>query len=641
MMLLHRLFIFLSLQKGGMYVKINVDKLYGRKLMNRYVSCLLTIVILTSVLSVSGILASADMPSPDALGGYENVCLTYTFRTSDSDYGRHYQEDLMPYVAYLDTEGNIKDFFFDSYLFLPCMDFGPSGARMHVDVDNPTKAIDWISYVEDTFHKGANVDALESALSEAKQALGDTERKAGVFFTILYPCENATDFGELGGRQLDFSKIEDRKYAVKWMIDEQLRLYNERGYENLELVGFYWLEEYLLQTSDIELFQYASEYLHSFGMKFIWIPWYVASGYNLWENLGFDVVCMQPNMYWMSPADYTRVDNCINICKREDMCMEIEVDPYVGSAEYFNRYLTYLQDGMSGGAMDSIKMYYQDGKPAVYYTACYSDNERMRSVYDLTYKYAKGTLTNEDIDINRAQEFKIPDDVDWISIGKEYTGCESYIDGNGCDYQRVSGKELTDGLIAIEPLGTDWHAFHTSVLDNEKRMSVTVDLGEVRSDLTDFMAHFDNAQQSGIGSPADIRFYISENGTDFTLLAEPELVPFESAAYISYNCEPVTARYVKLSFINSDKPFVFCSEFLVGVEKEITQDVESDVSSSDSSELSTESEFTEIFEYSGDSDEKPTGENDNVKSIIISAAIIALIAIAVVTVTVILRKRRK
>ena len=144
----------------------------------------------------------ASIPSADSLGGYENVCLTYTFRTSDYDNGRHYENDLMPYTAYYDTQGNIKDFFFDSYLFLPCMDFGPSGARMHVDTSNPTKAIDWTSYVEDTFYRGANVDALDKAFGSTKSALGDTESKAGVFFTILYPCYSSKKFGTLGGRDL-------------------------------------------------------------------------------------------------------------------------------------------------------------------------------------------------------------------------------------------------------------------------------------------------------------------------------------------------------------------------------------------------------------------------------------------------------
>ena len=189
-----------------------------------------------STVSVSG---DAAMPSTDVLNGYENVCLTYTYRPTSSHGGRQEVSDLLPYVAYLDTEGNMQDFFFDTYLFLPCVTYGPSGSKLHGGPYASTKAIDWIDYVEDTFTPGYNVDALDAAFGQAKATLGDSERKAGVFFTILYPAYNSKNFGSLGGKSLDMSKKADREYAIKWIIDEQMKIYNQRGYENLELLGFY------------------------------------------------------------------------------------------------------------------------------------------------------------------------------------------------------------------------------------------------------------------------------------------------------------------------------------------------------------------------------------------------------------------
>lgn len=534
--------------------------------MKKIFSLILVLSILLSTLSVFSIVSFAAMPPSDALGGYENICLTYTFRYSRSDCGRHLTEDLMPYVAYLDEEGNIKDFFFDSYLFLPCMDYGPSGARMHVDTSDPTLAEDWIAYVDDTFYEGANVNALNEAYGNAKTALNDTESKAGVFFTILYPCRTATNFGELGGRKLNFSRTADRKYAIKWIIDEQIKLYNEAGYENLDLVGFYWLEEFIVEEADVELFQYAADYIHSMGMKFIWIPWYCSNGYNRWEELGFDVASMQPNMYWQSVADENRCESSASISNRYGMSMEMEVDHRVSTGEYYNRYLEYLEVGMTSGAMDSIKTYYQDGKTGVYYSACYSENPLLRSVYDLTYKYAKGTLTAEDIDYTYYEKFELPENVEWVSYGKSYTACESFVDGNGCEYQNVSGEELTDGVIGVSDLGTEWHAFHYSILDEDNRMSAIIDLGEIRDDLTHFIGHFSNYQMHAIGTPQDIRFYTSENGTDFTLIANPDLITLDNVSYVCYIAsEALTARYVKISFTyQQGYPFVFCSEVLVG-----------------------------------------------------------------------------
>lgn len=519
-----------------------------------------------------------NLPTAEDLNGYENICLTYTFRNSSYDKGRIYEDAFMPYVAYLDKQGDIQDYFFDSYLFLPCMDYGPSGARMHLDASNPTKAIDWTSYVNDTFCDGANVDALDTAFGKAKAALGDTDTKAGVFFTILYPCAGETNFGNLGGKRLDFSQTEDRKYAIKWIIDEQIRLYNKADYDNLDLVGFYWLEEYIVSEADVELFQYASEYLHSLGLKFIWIPWYLATGYDRGAELGFDAVCMQPNLFWLGYTDPNRVEESINISNEYGMGMEIELDYRVGSDYYFNRYLYYLEGGMNSDMMNSVKMYYQDSGPGVYYEACYSDYGNLRSVYDLTYKYAKGILTQADIDACRPQgeDDNFVDDIglndilesaDWISIGKSYTGCPSYVDGNGADYQKVSGNELTDGIIATEDLSTDWFAFHTYIRDEEGRMSVTIDLGEIRNDLKHFAAHFDNKQLYAIGAPMDICIYTSTDGVNYKLLATPELVLDPVNSGFLYQCEAVTARYVKLSIGRSDKIYVFCSEFLVGIDK--------------------------------------------------------------------------
>ncbi len=536
--------------------------------MKRYVSFILIVALLTSAFSLFSVNVGASFPETSSMDGYGNLCLTYTWNPGRADNGRHAVEDLMPYVAYLDKNGNIQDFFFDSYLFLPCVKLGATGASMHYDYYKPTKALDWTSYVEDTFYDGMNVDALEEAFGRTKEALNAPDKKAGVFFSILYPAASAgANFGSLGGKELDFSNIEDRKYAIKWIIDEQVRLYTEAGYENLDLLGFYWLEEYVNTSSDKELFNYASEYLHSLGLKFLWIPYYRANGYSTWKELGFDIACMQPNMYWDTSLNKSRVDSCVDQCDALDMCVEIEIDNRaLSNSKYFNRYLDYLEGCMQGGAIDSIKMYYQDGKNAVFYNACYSYEERTRSIYDLTYKYAKGTLTQEDIDDNRVEPITLPDDVEWVSIGKDYVATKPYSDGGEADYQKNDGKELTDGVIGSSELGTEWHAYHVSQLDDDERMSVTIDLGSVRDDLTDFLIQFSHVENYGIGDPADdIKIYVSDDGNKFELLAEPKLGYIDSSAYVYYISTPVTARYVKYSFINSDANFVFCSEALVGV----------------------------------------------------------------------------
>ena len=649
--------------------------------MKRIISILITALMLTSALLTIMPSAAAKVPTANDMGGYENVCLAYTFRYSSADKGRQTESDLMPYTAYLDKNGNIKDFFFDSYLFLPCVGNGPSGARMHLDEKNPTMAIDWIAYVDDTFSTGTNVDALEKAFGKTKSALGNTDRKAGVFFTLLYPNKNATNFGSLGGRSLDFSKLDDRKYALKWMIDEQIARYEARGYKHLDLVGFYWLEEFIAADDDIQMISYAADYLHSKGLKFIWIPWYKANGYEDWKSYGFDVACMQPNLMWSGYNDPKRVSTSVQLSEKYGLSMEMECDSRVRTDEYFSRYLSYLEGGLNSSMMNAVKMYYQDARAGVYYQACYSSDPQFRSVYDLTYKYATKTLTQADIDAVRPEkvenDFQMVDDVqrdslkapgvNWLSIGKSYVACKSFVDGNGADYQQVSGKELTDGIIASEALTTDWHAFHHSLLDSDGKMSVTIDLGEQRNDLTHFYVHFDNRMESGIGSPVSIVLSVSDNGQSFRELATPILYMDDTDSCVKYETTPVSARYVKLSFSPSEGNFVFCSEFLVGVKDPnyVEGPSDPDVSTPDNStpdeseneasapddDSSTE-ESANVESTSPDSSESNASEQSSASSDdekasdegpvvpIVIASVCVLAAAAVVVVTVIKKKKK-
>lgn len=538
--------------------------------MKKIISKILVFIMIISSIPFVSFDTLASMPKADAMDGYQNLSLAYTFMYNGEDCGRQTVNDFLPLTGYKDKQGKIVDYFFDSFLFLPCNGVGPSGARMHSKEGEPTLEIDWKTYVEDTFYKGKNVDALDSAFGKTKQALNDSsDKKAGVFFTILHPNVAATNFGELGGRNLNFSKSADRKYAVKWIIDEQIRLFNERGYKNLDLVGFYWLEEYLDIRSDYAIYKYASDYLHSLGLKFIWIPFYKANGYNQWQNVGFDVVCMQPNNYWEEESISDRVQTCANYCSRYGMGMELEVDSRAyKSEEYFKRYLQYLEVGMNSGAMNSIKMYYHDAAPGAYSFMGDSKDEIPRYLYDVTYKYAKGTLTAADLKYDMADSisFKLPEDVNWVSYNKNYEATKPYVTDGSVDYQNVNGRELTDGVIGISDLGTEWHPFYATYTDGQGNMGATIDLGGSYGYLTHFVVHFSNIQNYGIGVPTNVRLYISNDGVDFELLANPVIQKAGIAAYISYvSHEYITARYVKVLFNRSSTgPFVFCSEFLVG-----------------------------------------------------------------------------
>ena len=335
--------------------------------------------------------------STDALGGTENIMLMYTFKNESPSTGLNTVDELMPYVAYMDTEGNIKDSFFDSFLFLPCMTTCPSGGHLYYDKKNPSRASDWMLFEDDLFDPDHNVNALTQAVSRMDEALG-TDTDMPVYFSIFSTVYGDKGFGDVDGdgKNEDFSNIEDRKKVIMWWIDRLEARFAAGEYDNLKLDGFYWYHE-AIETSDpheIELVKFTAEYLHSKGYYFIWIPYYMASGFNNWKSYGFDAVVMQPNYMFSDTVAEERLYHNAEYAKQLGMGVEIEADyGVVSNPDKKAKYLAYLRAGVETGYMNSIKMYYQDGGPGILYNAYRSTDSFYHEVYDITYQYAKGTLT--------------------------------------------------------------------------------------------------------------------------------------------------------------------------------------------------------------------------------------------------------
>lgn len=339
--------------------------------------------------------------SPDDLGGISNIILTYTCSYPEVRRGRHSVEDLLPFVGYYDENDTLSDTYFDSYLFLPCTSRAPSGAAMQA---GNLIFSDWQYYIDDQYATGSNIPALEQAVEQVKNELRIDDYKVNVFLSILRPMVDQHDFGDIDGSgvSLDFSILEHRKRAVKWIIDEQLRRFEESSFKNLKLWGFYWYEESIDGDDDEEmsLLKYTTDYIRSLGYKSIWIPYYQAQGFNQWAQFGFDSACLQPNYMFNATATESRVYECADLAKLLGMCVEMEIDARsITQPEWRARYIAYLRGGVKTGYMrEGIKMYYQEAAPGVFYNAYKSDDPLVRAVYDNTYLFSKNALTEEIID---------------------------------------------------------------------------------------------------------------------------------------------------------------------------------------------------------------------------------------------------
>lgn len=327
-------------------------------------------------------------PSKDLLGGSKDLCLLY--------HGKHLNgytvEELIPYLAYIDTDGNPVDTMFDSFLFLLSGNL-PSGAAPY---GNGTKA-DWEWTIQDIFKEGKNMLALEEAAGIVKEKLGlPSDYKFKVTTSIYYPDTEMTSFGDVDGdgNTENFTVFADRIKAVKWYIQSFEKKFSESGFQNIELVGYYWFHEEMKKSEEdnIKLLNAVADEVHAVGRSFFWIPYFTSNGYNNWEQLGFDIANMQPNYVFNLTTSYKNIIQCAQLTKLYGMGVEIEVsDEALSNILIFKKYMQYLAAGIEYGYMtDSVHMYYQG--VYAYEKAARSKTSMGRMVYDATYKFIKGTL---------------------------------------------------------------------------------------------------------------------------------------------------------------------------------------------------------------------------------------------------------
>lgn len=144
------------------------------------------------------------------------------------------KERLAPYVTYVDKEGT-EHWLFDGFIFLEFQDTNRPDAELYAfetghlrDTGESAGKAQWQELIDYYFTDGNGVEALEEAVKEAAARLGKAPQKRKVIMVLPDPVihrhyidttSSTTYWGALDGRQLDFSRNEDRIAACKWYID--------------------------------------------------------------------------------------------------------------------------------------------------------------------------------------------------------------------------------------------------------------------------------------------------------------------------------------------------------------------------------------------------------------------------------------
>lgn len=269
------------------------------------------------------------------------------------------ENDFEPYVVHTFADGS-REWLFDGYMFLDSR--GPNGTLATTGLANGAKKEDWQWYIDRVYEPGKSLDALDKTIGRYKKELGDPGFKHKIVLNLLPPDYRLQGWGELNGRQLDFSNDSDRVEAAKWYIDQMVDRFNAAGYANLELFGIYFHDEDLIFNHDFP--KYIAPYIHEKGLEFSWIPYFKARGYERHREMGFDITYMQPNHFFDFPVPYKRLDETIDIAKRYGMAVEFECDGDALSQKEpskLSRLVDYINAFEEHGLFDDMPIAYYTG----------------------------------------------------------------------------------------------------------------------------------------------------------------------------------------------------------------------------------------------------------------------------------------
>lgn len=348
--------------------------------------------------------------SRDCLGGICDVPLLYYGYWPENDrIANNTKEDFLPYVAYVDSEGNVVDTMFDGMMFLIVQGRCPSGGNLGYS-GPPSVLSDWEYVLEALFRKGVGLSALNETVGDVKKKLLLPDGYSfPVFVTVPTPKISNTPFGDTDGDGIEekLLTVDDCVNAYCMYVDRLKKRFESARLSNLCLAGCFWGNESVSRAHNDREEEYASKCvsaLHDRGLKCIFIPYYQAGGSEKAKKIGFDCVTMQPNLSFNSALqdDPERMmEDFAALCRQYGFGVELEVHHGIKNKDTAQQYGTlfdhYLRACVKNGMMkDTVHTYYQCAGPGVFYDMAYSKDPYLRGMYDKLYRFIKGTLSYEE-----------------------------------------------------------------------------------------------------------------------------------------------------------------------------------------------------------------------------------------------------
>ena len=301
--------------------------------------------------------------------------------------------ELTPYVIRTLPGGAVQpgDWLFDAYLFL--IFTTPGGLRTD---GGATRMADWHYCLDRWFAPDRDLAALDKAIDEAARVSGKAPPSRNVMLTIPYLNRAVHDFGVVAkdGHSADLATAEGRQAVIDWYRDEAIRRFNAANYRHLRLWGFYCMAEGVADK-DMPVVRAVADAVHAKNLRFLWIPWFCAPGWERWKEMGFDVAIMQPNYAFKSNTHKGRVRrNRLDItaakAREAGLGVEMEAGAILSTRSDWQPFLHYLVDGAADrlGYQQAAMAYYLETH--IVEQACYSTNAEHRVLYDRLADYVSG-----------------------------------------------------------------------------------------------------------------------------------------------------------------------------------------------------------------------------------------------------------
>lgn len=249
-------------------------------------------------------------------------------------------DDFMRLITVVDSTGQSRLWLTSGAIFLEL--FAPSGHVFEPDLGGPqADGADWAVYLDSLFTASGVLERLDSAVAMATAVLGPPSAPYQVSVMIPYPASRDAQLQFLGTTYSLWSPRGRRDVALAY-IAEVRRRFQADSLRHLSLDGFYWLHE-LVPQPDSALLTEVGNALHDSQLRFLWIPYYDAPGWDHWRAFGFDEAWLQPNYFFDRSVPAIRLDSAVARALRNDMGLEIEFDSrLLGNMQFNDRLAPYL-----------------------------------------------------------------------------------------------------------------------------------------------------------------------------------------------------------------------------------------------------------------------------------------------------------